>query len=145
MKKLLFIVFLLFSTLMVTAQDRSEHRERIKALKTAHITEGLNLTPEEAQKFWPVYNEFEERRRSLYRQERACVGDVAEMDEEAASQKLQEYVELEKQDYLLKKRYYEDLRKIFSAKRIMKLKQVEDEFNIKMMRQYRARKGGPKN
>jgi Skp family chaperone for outer membrane proteins len=33
-------------------------KERIKALKTAYITQELNLTSAEAEKFWPVYNEY---------------------------------------------------------------------------------------
>lgn len=121
-----------------SAQDRDEHREKIKALKTAYITEGLNLTPREAQQFWPIYNEFEKKRRQLYRQERAEV-EIECLSEEKANSKLEEYVELEHEDYLLKKKYYNDLRKIFTARRIMELNKVEDDFNRKMMREYRAR------
>ena len=129
----------LFTGFIATAQDRDSHREKIRALKTAYITEGLNLTAQEAQQFWPVYNEFEEKRRRLYRRERAEVDDIECITEEKANSKLNEYVEIEREDYLLKKKYYNDLRKIFDARRIMKLKQVEDEFNHKMMREYRAR------
>ena len=35
-------------------------KEKIKALKVAHITEQLDLTAKEAQAFWPVYNANEE-------------------------------------------------------------------------------------
>lgn len=121
-----------------TAQDRDAHREKIKALKTAYITEGLNLSPQEAQQFWPVYNEYEQKRRQLYRQERAEV-EIECLSEEKANSKLEEYVELEREDYLLKKKYYNDLKKIFTARRIMELNKVEDDFNRKMMREYRAR------
>ena len=142
MKNLLTIFFLLLSPLTLVAQerDRDEHRERIKALKTAHITQGMNLTAKEAQEFWPIYNGFEQERRKLYRQEHADVENFECMDERSANAKLEEYVELEKQDFLLKRQYYQDLRKIFSAKRIMQLKQVEEEFNEKLMREYRARR-----
>lgn len=138
MKKFLFMILFLALGFQASAQDRDEHREKIQALKTAYITKGLNLTTEEAQKFWPVYNEFEKKRRQLYRQERAEV-EIECLSEEKATAKLEEYVELEREDYLLKKKYYNDLKKIFSAQRIMKLKKVEDEFNHKMMREYRAR------
>lgn len=33
-------------------------KERIKALKVAYITKELNLTSAEAEKFWPVYNDY---------------------------------------------------------------------------------------
>ncbi|WP_029033771.1 Spy/CpxP family protein refolding chaperone [Salinimicrobium terrae] len=140
MKKILIMVLFLFTGIFVTAQDREAHREKIRALKTAYITDGLNLTTEEAQQFWPVYNEYEEKRRALYRQERAEIENLECISEDKANLKLEEYVELEREDYLLKKKYYNDLKNIFSARRIMQLKKVEDEFNHKMMREYRARK-----
>lgn len=145
MKHLLFLGFFLLSALGASAQDREAHREKIKALKTAHITEGLNLTAKEAQAFWPVYNDYEQKRRSLYRREHGDVGDLSCLTEETAENKLQEYVEIEREDYLLRKKYYKDLKKIFSAKRIMQLEKVEDEFNEKLMREYRARRKESKN
>jgi Spy/CpxP family protein refolding chaperone len=138
MKKFLFMVLFLSAGFYSSAQDKDDHREKIKALKTAYITEGLNLTAQEAQQFWPIYNEYEKKRRELYRQERAEV-NVECLSEEKADSKLEEYVELERKDYLLKKEYYKDLKKIFTARRIMELNKVENDFNRKMMREYRAR------
>lgn len=140
MKHLLFTGFFLLCCVGTFAQDRDEHREKIKALKTAYITEGLDLTTKEAQEFWPVYNAYEEKRRNLYWREHADVGNLECMTEDSADSKLQEYVEIEREDYLLRKKYYEDLKKIFSAKKIMQLEKVEDEFNKKLMREYRSRR-----
>ena len=52
MKRFLLIVCLAFTVLKGSAQDGS----RLEALKIAYITKNLDLSPEEAQKFWPVYN-----------------------------------------------------------------------------------------
>jgi Spy/CpxP family protein refolding chaperone len=56
MKKLMIILFL--ATLGMNAQDRKF--EEIKAHKTAFITEQVNLTSTQAEKFWPIYNKHEE-------------------------------------------------------------------------------------
>lgn len=140
MKKLILISLLFLGGLASHAQDKDEHREKIKALKTAHLTEGLDLTSKEAQQFWPIYNDFHDKRRELYRRERADIENLECMTESEANSKLNEYVEIEKEDFLLKKQYYQDLGKIFSAKKIMQLKQLEEEFNRKLMREYRARR-----
>lgn len=145
MKNIFLVIVFLFTSIYAGAQNRDQDREKIKALKTAHITEGLNLTAKEAQQFWPVYNEYDEKRRNLYRRERAEVANMECLSEDNADTKLKEYVEIEREDYLLKKQYYNDLRKIFSARRIMQLKKVEDEFNQKMMREYRARQAQASN
>lgn len=143
MKKIILFTLLFLFGMATQAQDRDEHRKKIKALKTAHITEGLNLTPKEAQQFWPIYNEFEEKRRDLYRRERADVENIECLSEKEANSKLEEYVALEKEDFLLKKEYYHDLKQIFSAKKIMQLKQLEEEFHRKLMREFRARRENP--
>ena len=67
MKKYLIIIFTLF-TVQIFAQEIEEPIENlpenkvsiqtIEALKTAYITKELNLSPDEAQKFWPTYNNF---------------------------------------------------------------------------------------
>ncbi|HET7360403.1 MAG TPA: hypothetical protein VFI78_00550 [Salinimicrobium sp.] len=138
MKIVFFLSFALFGPLNLTAQHE-EHRERIKSLKTAYITENLNLSPEEAQKFWPIYNAFIEERRNLYRKEDEDIGRMECISEERANELINEYVNLEKQDYLLEKQFYQDLKEIFTAKRIILLKKTENEFNHKMIREYRER------
>ncbi|MBL4587696.1 MAG: hypothetical protein JKX84_11670, partial [Flavobacteriales bacterium] len=40
-------------------------REKLQALKVGYLTDKLNLTPEEAQTFWPLYNEMETKMRSI--------------------------------------------------------------------------------
>ena len=56
MKKLMIMLFL--ATLGMNAQDRKF--EEIKAHKTAFITEQVNLTSTQAEKFWPIYNKHEQ-------------------------------------------------------------------------------------
>ena len=124
----------------MNAQDRDSQRERIKALKTAYITEGLDLTSEEAEKFWPVYNKFDQARRELHRRENADIDKIECISEEQASNMVQEYVQIEREDYLLKKKFFKELQGILSAKRIIQLQEVEEDFNRKLLREYRERR-----
>jgi hypothetical protein len=67
MKKYILLFFIMFGSLStVSAQDGSETRgEKVESLKIAFITQKLQLTPDEAQKFWPIYNQYENEIRSL--------------------------------------------------------------------------------
>jgi hypothetical protein len=56
MKRFLLLICFAFSFLLSVAQNG----ERLEALKIAYITKRLDLSPEEAQKFWPVYNQYAE-------------------------------------------------------------------------------------
>jgi hypothetical protein len=56
MKRFLLLVSFAFSFLIGVAQNGN----RLEALKIAYITKRLDLSPEEAQKFWPIYNQYAE-------------------------------------------------------------------------------------
>jgi hypothetical protein len=54
MKRFLLFAFLL----MIGIKMQAQNGNRLEALKIAYITNKLNLSPEEAQKFWPIYNQY---------------------------------------------------------------------------------------
>jgi len=48
-----------------TDTSAASRREKIKAQEVAYITQKLNLTADESQKFWPVYNEYDAQKEAL--------------------------------------------------------------------------------
>ncbi len=82
MKKILFIITcILFSFSFVKAQDDEGKRaDKIQALKIAFITEKLSLTSDEAQRFWPLYSQYESEMKSLNR-DKNNDGDVLDNEE----------------------------------------------------------------
>jgi len=85
MKKILLIISFISLAYMGFAQDDLPGKkgggggERLEAYKIAYITKRLNLTPEEAQKFWPIYNKYTTDMRSLRMQNRDL--PIIEQDE----------------------------------------------------------------
>jgi len=78
MKNLLLIIIITLSGLVATAQearmqDPVKKEEKIKALYVAFISQQLKLTEEEAQKFWPVHNQFDAEIRGVK-------SDLSELD-----------------------------------------------------------------
>lgn len=66
MRKLLFIsFFLLFSHCCWAQAKVNKANNRTEAIRIAFITRQLNLTPQEAQKFWPVYNAYMDELRGV--------------------------------------------------------------------------------
>jgi len=67
MKSFFYVCFLLLpaSLLAQTNEQRPQQEEKIQALEVAFISRKLNLTTEEAQKFWPIYNEYKKDMRSV--------------------------------------------------------------------------------
>ena len=58
-KSLIIVALILFAISSVFAQKMN--RQKIKLLKTAFISEAIDLKPNEAEKFWPIYNLYMEQ------------------------------------------------------------------------------------
>lgn len=143
MKKIAIILFLSLISWSSFSQNQNK-REKIKALKVAFISERLALTETEAQKFWPIYNAYESKkdsqRRTGYNKQQQISEDMSEASAKAI---LNELIALEKERQDTRINYIQDLLKVMPAKKIIKLRIAEDEFNVKMLQEYKKRHGEP--
>lgn len=128
----------------VFAQDNP--KEQIIALKTAYITEHLQLTPEEAQKFWPIYNKYDQTNHDFRKANRNIYCNLNDQatDKEKAQEMLLEYIELEDQRCALRKKMILDMANVLPPKKIINLKKVEEDFHRKLLKEYRSRKAEKK-
>lgn len=144
--KNLFTLILLVMALSASAQSDDEKREQIKALKTGFITTELSLTSEEAAKFWPVYNSFDEKQFELKHQKMRALGKkidgIDSMSDKEALAVINQMDDYEEELLQNKRKLVSSLKSIISPVKILKLKKAEDDFNRKLLRQYREK--GPK-
>lgn len=144
MRKILCFILLLTVFQVSFAQGP---RERIKALKTAHITTALDLSESEAQKFWPIYNASEEKITRYKRELRQIKmnlrnGDVSDNEAEKI---LTQFIDFENKIHDEEINLINKLRKVVSAKKVIKLKKAEDDFNRKVLEQLKRRRGNNRN
>lgn len=147
-KSLLIIVILTLSFTSAIAQHKSKGN-RMKAYKAAFITERLDLSPEEAEKFWPIYNSYSE---SIYkikvlfhRNEQHKIrekGGINALTDKEAKKYLEALIANEKELNNAKLKLFKDLEKILSPKKILLLYQTERDFNRKLLEEYRRRHSG---
>lgn len=136
------ILLTLFVTASVFAQRPD--REKINALKIAHLTEQLNLSKTEAQKFWPIYNANEEAEQKLKEKYSALRSgkSAGELSENEAKSLLLNMINIEKEKTDLKSKMLNDLLEILSAKKIVALVQAEKSFRHKMLQEFKSRHSG---
>jgi hypothetical protein len=142
MKKLITLSLLFFLTLSAFSQHNKEKEERIKALKIAFITERLAFTESEAQKFWPIYNAFEDENNKLRRQSynKRKVEDMESLTELEAKKLLNDMVSIEEKRHELRQKFMKDLLTAIPAKKVILLKASEDEFNKRMFEEFKKRR-----
>lgn len=126
MKKILLtLMFFVTALVAVKAQDvqpaeDNEGQKKIQALYVAYITKELNLTAEEAQKFWPIHTQFTNEVRGVK----------------------QDLPELEKQQAILniKKKYQDKFNPILGNKRCERFFKMDGEFRRKLLERIRKQR-----
>lgn len=142
----------LFCTFSISSQMRKEGRKKIKALKIAFITEQLNLTENEAEKFWPVYNAYNKEQSSIRSNYKTTLRNTIKKESEIDSLKEIDAKELislklktDKNLYESQKSFTNKIVGIIPYKKIIKLQIAEMEFGRKLMRKYKHRGIDKKN
>lgn len=118
--------------------------EKMKAYKVAFLTTELNLTPDEAAKFWPIYNDYSQKKTSLRlrgisRFLDRRLADYEKISEKEAAQILAQIEANEEEENLLRKKFITDIKQVIPAVKILKLKKAEEDFNRKLLQQYRKK------
>lgn len=135
MKHILMLSFLIIGVCAtLSAQPNAERRnERVQALRIAIFTEVLQLTPEEAQGFWPIYNEYLDKREALVQQYRPAKQLDAMSDTEVEEQ-IKRHFEQQQRELDLEKEVFQKLRKVLPLRKIAKIPQAEREFRESLLK-----------
>ncbi|QQU04526.1 hypothetical protein [Myroides odoratus] len=143
MKRFLLLLIFLCISSFSQAQQSSD---QIKSLKIAHLSSVLNLTSEEAEKFWPIYNTYDNKLSKLRHSEVIHyiksneTQDIEGITEKQATEKVQALLTFEEDYCSLRSQFILDSKKILSNKKILLLKKAEDDFNRKLLKKYKDKK-----
>ena len=146
MKNIHCLLFLLIAIAVQAQPARfKEKKEQIRALKTAYISTALSLTTEESVKFWPLYNAFEDKQRDIKldkwkRYIDNTEGNLDELNTKEATALLTKMEIDEDLMYQNRKKFIQSLKEFLPAIKILKLKKAEDQFNQKLLQQFRNKK-----
>jgi hypothetical protein len=128
----------------VQSKQHGDQHKNIQAQKIAFITQQLNLTPDEAKVFWPVYNEYDAKRHELKKLFKESGGfpktDMDKLTESEANQILDNQI-IEAQKYLdLRKEYHARFKSVLPAVKVLKLYDAERDFQKILMKKIREHK-----
>lgn len=143
MKKIITLLLIFISTF--TFGQNNKKMERIKALRVAFISTKLDLTPDEAQKFWPIFNKFDDEQLELRKQNRLVMfklkpKNVTSISSSEMDKLLEESELIETNLQNNRKQFVKNLKDVISPKKILQLKQLEEDFKNKLIQQLKAGK-----
>jgi hypothetical protein len=144
MKKIFLLTSTIFLMSMMSFAQKPEGRggermKRLESYKIAFISDKLALTPEESEKFWPIYRQFQDQRKTVVKNSKPAKLLVDMTDAEADSF-IATQLDKEEKIFQLKKEYVKKLKGVIPSKKIAKLQKLEAEFKKEVMKRMKERK-----
>ena len=143
---------LLFSTLIfllpITLLAQRPKSEEIESLKIAYFTQKLDLSPDEAKVFWPIYNDMQSEQNAL-RKERMQkmisfrkVNEIDNLTDAQVQSLITSEFDFKQKDLNLDKKYYSKLKAKLPIKIVGKFYRAQEGFKRELLNKFR---GGQKN
>lgn len=151
MNKIAIIVLLFVLTIPCFGQEFSklEKIERIRAQKVAFITSRLNLSSKEAERFWPVYNEFFEKKEKLSDNKKALTKELQQNGQNYTNDKkiqlADELITFKLKEAKLDQIYHEKFKMVLSIDKIIRLYNAENKFKNQLLMQIRNKNSSNSN
>jgi Spy/CpxP family protein refolding chaperone len=130
----------------MTKEERQERHELIQAQKVAFISNQLELTTGEAEKFWPVFNEYEaeiEKVRRAHRIEMKKLRDIDNLSEDEAYSITEKILNLEEQNSKIRKEYLAKFAEVLGKKKAAKVYIAEEKFKRELLKKIKKGNHGP--
>jgi hypothetical protein len=132
---LILIVLVVFPLIQVNAQN--PNLDKLNAYKIAFFTRRMNLTSQEAEKFWPVYNEFQDKRNAIQTERQALNRNFNQNELNMTEKELIEagdkHVALQVQEAALAQEYHKKFKEILAPAKIIRLYQAENQYRLQLL------------
>lgn len=136
------LIFLLSLPVMAQKEGKSNYdKEKLESAKVAFITKRLDLSPDQAEKFWPLYNQHSKQRRSLMKEIDHLVKDAGDLNDEKAMSLIERKFEIQQEILDLEISFMRKIVKTISPVQATKLDDVNKDFARHIYRLQKRDKG----
>lgn len=144
MKTRIALMITLVLNCAVYISGQNPNMDRINAYRIAFLTRRLNLTPQEAEKFWPVYNEYQNNKVKIQSERQNIVmnfnQNALNMTDKEMSAAGDRLVELEVKEAALLQDFHNKIKLILPPVKVLRLFQAENQFRQQLLDQLQERR-----
>ena len=144
LKSVIVLVLFVGFAFSVNAQDsesKLHHEQEIKSQKIAFFTDKIGLTPEEAQIFWPIYNDYWAKKNKIIstrKEEMTYFADHSDnMSNDEMIRYADQYIGFEMALAELLDEYHIKFKKILPIDKVMKIYLADYEFKTYLLKKIR--------
>ena len=138
MKKLSFLLLTVLLTITV-CNAQNPNRERIDAYRIGFFTKKMNLTSDEAEKFWPAYNDFQSQRNDLQKER---INNVRDFNQNGANLSDKELTEIGDnlansftKESEMAQTFHSKLKEILPPDKVIRYYQEENQWKVQLLNQ----------
>lgn len=146
MNRIIYIIAIFIISFSSCQKSTKKSEQELKAQKIAFLTKKMELTPAEAEKFWPVYNEYWNRKYKIIGEKRSamkyCMENIDRMKDDEIAKYGDMYVNFQKQEADLLVEFNEKFKEILPPSKVFKLYNSDYEFKNYLLQQ--IKKSGEK-
>jgi len=130
--KIIILVSLFFYAGLSVAQSP---KDKVAELRVSFISKKIELTTSESEKFWPVYNEYNDKIRALKKNLRQSYKKgVDNLTDKEAEDLYQLDLKTKQAEMGIHEQYSAKIKDIIGAKKIVKLHLAEEEFKLEIIK-----------
>ena len=107
---------------------------KIESVKIAYYTQKLNLSPEESEDFWPIYNQYQKSKREVSKQLKYDRTEIGALSEAEAGDLIDKYLIINEQLLDLKRDFVNDLRQAIPIRKVILLIKHERDFKKELLK-----------
>ena len=152
MKKSVVIVLIMMTLPLIRMTAQNPNRDKVNAYKIAFFTRKLNLSPAEAEKFWPVYNEFQNQKTLIQQDRMSIMKDFNQNESTLNDKQLDEMADKLVADMVkestLAVTFNKRIKEVLAPAKVIKLYQAENQFKAELLSELKnarqQQKGMPK-
>jgi len=131
-----FALFMLCSLFITTGMyAQKKEKSDIRSIKIAMLTDRMNMSPEQSQKFWPLYNRYENELRVIWRQKKV----IRENSKNSKNPRhdLDRMEQLDGRQLSIKAKYKNEFLKVISARQLAAMNAAEAEFKLLLIERWK--------
>jgi hypothetical protein len=144
MKRGAAFLIILTTTSISLVRGQNPNMEKLNAYKIAFFTKKMDLSSQEAEKFWPLYNEFQDKKFRI-QQEKVFLNrnfnqNGATMTDKELTEAGDKYIAIEVQEASLSQEYHSRFKEILPPAKIIRLYQAENQYKLQLLNELQNRK-----
>lgn len=147
MNKGVFIILIFLLSPLIEVNAQNTNLEKLDAYKIGFFTKKLNLTSQEAESFWPVYNEYQKQKNKLQVEKVSLIRDFNQNEATLNDNQLTEIgdklVATIAQESALAVTFHQKLKEVLPPAKVIRFYQAENQFKAQLLNELQGAKQQP--